>query len=38
MSPGKEETVVKGRPGHMAVRMCRIQARPKPSSRPGHEE
>lgn len=34
MGPGKEETVVKGCQGHMAVRMRRIQARPKPFTKP----
>ena len=34
MSAGKEETVVKGCPGHMAVCMRRVQARPKPFTKP----
>ena len=34
MSAGKEETVVKGCPGHKAVRMRRVQARPKPFTKP----
>ena len=34
MSAGKEETVVKGCPGYMAVRMRREQARPKPFTKP----
>ena len=34
MSAGKDETVVKGCPGHMAVRMRRVQARPKPFTKP----
>ena len=34
MSAGKEETVAKGCPGHMAVRMPRVQARPKPVTKP----